>query len=264
MASGNFERALTAVLKHEGGYVDHPRDPGGATNMGITISTLRAWRGKAVGKDDVRFLRRDEATQIYRKQYWNAVRSDDLPAGLDYAMFDYAVNSGAGKAIRDLQSVLGLQRDGQIGAMTLDAVNKTDTRELVSALMAKRLAFLRGLRTWDAFGKGWTRRVNDVRALSLAMVSGRPMVAPDVPSPTPAQGKGRVSDSKTTATPEGKGAVATGIGAAGQAMTEAANKIAPLGEISTAFHVIFGVMTMAGAAFLIWSIWQRYKRGELA
>lgn len=264
MAAGNFERSLTAVLKHEGGYVDHPRDPGGATNMGITIGTLRAWRGKAVTKEDVRFLKRDEAARIYRKQYWDAVRGDDLPAGLDYAMFDYAVNSGAGKAIRDLQSCLGLQRDGQIGAMTIEAVNRSETRELVGSLMARRLAFLQGLRTWDAFGKGWSRRVSDVRSLSLAMVSGRPMVAPNVPAPTPAQGKGRVSDSKTTATPEGKGAVATGIGAAGQAMTEAADKIAPLGEISTTFRVIFGVLTMAGAAFLIWSIWQRYKRGELA
>lgn len=263
MARGNFDRALTAALKHEGGYVDHPKDPGGATNLGITIGTLRAWRGKSVTKEDVRFLTRAEAASIYRKQYWDAVRGDDLPDGLDYAMFDYAVNSGAGRAIRDLQAVLDVQRDGQIGAITLDAIARRYARELVNALMDRRLAFLQGLRTWPTFGKGWGRRVREVRTLSLQMVSGRP-TGTDVPVVEAAPGKGRTADTKATATPEGRAAVTTGVGTAGQIITEAADKIAPLGTVSTVFQVLFAVLTVAGVALMLHALWKRHKSGELA
>jgi len=264
MAAVNFDRALTAVLKHEGGYVDHPKDPGGATNLGITIRTLGAWRKRPVTKLDVRQLTPAEASAIYRTQYWAAIRGDDLPAGLDYAMFDYAVNSGAGKAIRDLQGILGVQRDGQIGAITLQAIAKRNTRELVIALMARRLAFLQRLTTWPAFGQGWSRRVRDVRALSLAMSAGQPMVSPDMDAPANAPGKARVSDTRTTATPEGRAAVTAGMGTAGQIITEAADKIAPLGTVSTVFQVLFAVLIVAGVGLMLHALWTRHKSGELA
>lgn len=96
MAAANFERALALVLVHEGGYVDHPAYPGGATNLGITIGTLSDWLDRAATKAEVRALTKATVAPIYRKNYWDAVRGDDLPSGVDYCVFDFAVNSGRG------------------------------------------------------------------------------------------------------------------------------------------------------------------------
>ncbi|WP_082555208.1 glycoside hydrolase family 108 protein [Devosia sp. Root635] len=113
----NFARALSAVLKQEGGYVDHPADPGGATNMGITHKTLARWRMVSpwwkLPKSAVMELQRPEAAKIYRANYWDAVRGDDLPSGLDLALFDFAVNSGPGRAVKMLQTIVGVTADGQ-------------------------------------------------------------------------------------------------------------------------------------------------------
>lgn len=148
------------IIATEGGYVDHPRDPGGATNMGITHKTLAAWRGVAVTKDDVRALTRAEALEIYRAQYWNTVRGDDLPAGLDYAVFDYAVNSGPARATKDLQRVLGVPADGIIGAITLEAIRRAnDIAGLIERLCERRWRFVQSLSTFATFGNGWRRRI---------------------------------------------------------------------------------------------------------
>ena len=90
----NFERALSLVLEHEGGYVDHPRDPGGATNLGITLDTLSSWLGRVATKADVLALKVSDVGPIYRRRYWDTIEGDELPDGLDYAVFDFAVNSG--------------------------------------------------------------------------------------------------------------------------------------------------------------------------
>jgi lysozyme family protein len=167
-----FSLCLPLILAHEGGYVDHPADPGGATNLGITLATLSAWRGATVTKADVRALTQKEAGAIYRARYWNAVRGDDLPPGLDLAMFDYAVNSGVGRAAKDLQGLVGAVQDGAIGAKTLAALDGMPAAHLVTRLCDTRLAFLRGLKTWPTFGKGWARRVEETRAAALAGVAG--------------------------------------------------------------------------------------------
>jgi lysozyme family protein len=110
----NFQRALALVLKHEGGYVDHPKDPGGATNKGVTIATFRRYVKKDGTKDDLRRISDADVARIYKRHYWDAVRGDDLPDGLDYATFDFAVNSGTGRAPKYLQRVLGVAQDGVI------------------------------------------------------------------------------------------------------------------------------------------------------
>jgi lysozyme family protein len=263
MTAGNFDRSLVPLLKHEGGYVDHPRDPGGATNMGITIGTLRAWRGKPVTKMDVMNLSKSEASAIYRKQYWDAVRGDDLPSGLDYAVFDYTVNSGAGRAVRDLQRVLGVTVDGQMGAITLDAIRKRNTRELITLYMDRRLSFLRNLRTWSTFGRGWQRRVDEVRTLALRMASGTPDARPVVnPTATLSQGKARASDTKATSTPEGRGAIATGIGTAGQIIAEQAKQLEPVAAFAPALQWLFIALTVAGVGFAVWALLKRIKEGQ--
>lgn len=178
MATQNLAVSLTEILRHEGGYVDHPSDPGGATNMGITHKTLARWRRVSpwwkLPKSDVKALTRTEAKTIYKALYWSRVAANNLPSGLDLALFDFAVNSGPGRAIRTLQQVLGVAADGVIGPITraaLDqAVIKTGIAGLIKAVCQKRLGFLRRLRTFSVFGKGWARRVQSVekRALELA------------------------------------------------------------------------------------------------
>ena len=180
-----FDRALPLVLAHEGGYVDHPSDPGGATNLGITRKTLARWRKvvpwTSLPKPEVKALTKDTVAPIYRALYWDEIRGDDLPAGLDYAIFDYAVNSGPGRAAMALQRILGVADDGEIGPMTLAAIAKRKPADLINALCDERIAFLRRLSTFAVFGKGWTSRVSGVRKLALTMV--RSVVIPSTPGP---------------------------------------------------------------------------------
>jgi lysozyme family protein len=152
MAASSFPAALAHVLASEGGYVDHPADPGGATKFGITLKTLSAWRGAPVSKADVKALTKTEAGAIYRARYWDKIAADDLPAGLDLAVFDLAVNSGVARAKAFLQEI-------GVG----------EAQALINALCDRRLAFLKGLSTWPVFGKGWGRRVVAVRKAALAM-----------------------------------------------------------------------------------------------
>ncbi|GHA15035.1 hypothetical protein GCM10007989_07230 [Devosia pacifica] len=191
----NFERSLSAVLSHEGGYVDHPQDPGGATNLGVTIGTARRLGIDIDGdgdtdKVDIRMLTRADAAKVYRAEYWDKVRAGDLPDGVDHAVFDFAVNSGPSRAARYLQAVLGVTQDGVIGPVTVAASRRKDAETIVTRLCDKRMDFLRGLSTFSTFGRGWTRRVSEVEALALDMIAESPVVpepvqkipAPSLPS----------------------------------------------------------------------------------
>ncbi len=180
MASASFAEALSLILRHEGGYADHPLDPGGATNLGITRATLADWRGRAVSRAEVRALGQAEAAAIYRQRYWNAVRADDLPAGVDLAVFDAAVNAGPVRAVRWLQAALGVAVDGRIGPQTLAAARRTDRADLIRAISSQRLGFLRRLATFSAFGRGWTRRVAETESAALAL-AGRRAARPSPP-----------------------------------------------------------------------------------
>ena len=163
----NFERALGEVLRHEGGYVNNPVDPGGETNFGITRTTARAhgYRGS------MRTIPMPLVERIYRRSYWAAVRGDDLPTGVDLAVFDFAVNSGPQRAAQFLQRAVGVDDDGHIGPITLGAVAAADPAKLVRALCADRLTWLRTLKTWRHFGRGWTRRVQSVERTALGWIA---------------------------------------------------------------------------------------------
>ncbi|MBA1157744.1 glycoside hydrolase family 108 protein [Microvirga mediterraneensis] len=180
MTTETFGRALSLVLKHEGGYVDHPKDPGGATNRGITLTTLSAWRGRRVSKAEVKALTVEEAGAIYRANYWNVVKGDDLPAGLDYAVFDFAVLSGPARAAKHLQALVGTKADGVIGPQTLAAVRAGQPADLVRKLTKSRFEFLSSLPTWPVFGKGWRSRIVGVEQQARAMIT-----APAAPAPVP-------------------------------------------------------------------------------
>lgn len=163
--------AIDAVLKHEGGYVDHPDDPGGATNRGITQRVLQEWRaGRIVTKDDVKLLGEDEARAIYVHRYWMPIRGDELPRALAFVTMDAAVNSGVSRAARWLQQAVGVVADGSIGPRTIDAARKADPDHAVATCCAARLAFLQGLSTWPTFGRGWERRVRGVQAQAEGLI----------------------------------------------------------------------------------------------
>lgn len=166
----NFPDALKHVLVHEGGYVNHPSDPGGATNKGITWRTYNGYRD-SIGKPrrHVKNITDDEVAAIYKRDYWDVVRGDDLPSGLDYAVFDFAVNSGPSRSAKFLQRIVGVSDDGRIGPATLSAVKARDTKSLIIALCDTRLEWLQRLKTWRTFGRGWQRRVTEVKAHSLSL-----------------------------------------------------------------------------------------------
>jgi lysozyme family protein len=154
----NFDTAIEIVLKHEGGFVNHPSDPGGATNFGITERVARQHGYLGQMQDIPMQLVRN----IYRKDYWNACRCDDLPGALRLPVFDFAVNSGVSRAIRTLQTVLGVTADGVFGPRTLDALQQVDSRRLAYHLCLSRLDFLTALGHFSTFARGWVRRVTDI------------------------------------------------------------------------------------------------------
>ena len=154
----NFDQAFDILLKHEGGFSDHPADPGGKTRFGITEAVARevGYRG------DMRELPLDLAKRIYKDRYWDAVRAEELPEAIRYAVFDAAVNSGPRQAARWLQRAVGVKDDGIIGPVTLAAVRAADPERLLRRMLAQRLRFMTGLSTWPAFGRGWARRIADL------------------------------------------------------------------------------------------------------
>lgn len=163
----NWPQVIAWIGLSEGGYVNHKNDPGGPTNHGITKRVLEQWRGKKVSIAQMKALTKKEAEDILKARYWDLVKGDLLPSGLDYAVADYGVNSGPGKAIKDLQRSindmgLGIKVDSVIGPETMGAINKFDEqqiKELIQLYCERRMRFLRSLKTFKTFGRGWTKRV---------------------------------------------------------------------------------------------------------
>lgn len=163
-----FAAALNVVLHHEGGYVDHPKDPGGRTNMGITQATLdrvreRDWfiLGNIAG--DVRELTRDDAALIYREEYWSSINGDELPDGVALILFDCAVNQGVHRAITILQAALGVEPDGVFGSKTRRILAMRNPADLIREIAARRAwAYMKLDSLDDTFGLGWARRLFDV------------------------------------------------------------------------------------------------------
>jgi lysozyme family protein len=168
----NFEKSLAELLEHEGGYVNHPRDPGGRTNLGVTQDVWEDWIDRAVTEENMRALTPAKVAPLYREMYWDRVKGDKLPAGVDYCVFDAAVNSGASRAAKWLQTTVGAVADGAIGEQTLKQVLLTNPQMIIDKYSAIRLEFLKGRSTWPTFGKGWERRVEEVKATAHKMCGG--------------------------------------------------------------------------------------------
>ena len=170
MAAWDYDEALRELLKSEGGYTNHPLDPGGPTNFGITIFDYRKYVKPDADANDIKNMKLSEAVTIYKAKYWDALRCDDLPPGLDYSVFDFGVNSGISRSAKYLQRLVGVKDDGVIGPKTIEAVNRYvvmhGIKQLEDLFNGARLTFLHGLITWPVFGRGWGSRVEKVDRIS--------------------------------------------------------------------------------------------------
>lgn len=175
----NFEACMAEVFKHEGGYVNDPHDPGGETNMGIYK--------RSYPKENIRGMTRARAAQIYRRDFWDKLRCDELPDGLDLVAFDAAVNSGPSRGAKWLQQALGVAADGKVGMATIGAAKNTYAPAAVMRAIGFRRAFLKTLPTWERYKNGWNKRLDSVEAVASAMaghdVPVRPDVEPVAPQP---------------------------------------------------------------------------------
>lgn len=167
--NSNFEQSLALVLKSEGGFAMLPHDPGGMTNLGVTKATYEQFVGHPVDEATMRGLTPAIVAPLYKKMFWDACHCDDLPDGLDYAIFDFSVNSGASRAIKTVQKCVGATPDGVIGPMTMTAILRVNPKQLIHDLCAARLSFLQALPTWQYFGKGWGNRVAQVEKIATSM-----------------------------------------------------------------------------------------------
>jgi len=166
----NWDNSFKLMLKSEGGFVNHPSDPGGMTNLGVTKATWENWVGRESDEAEMR-LTPEKVEPLYKKKYWDAVRGDELPMGLDYLMFDFAVNAGSGRAIKTLQTAVGVTPDGGFGPMTMAAVQAVDPVELIERFSQAKEDFYRSLNTFATFGKGWLNRVADVKVKASSMLA---------------------------------------------------------------------------------------------
>jgi lysozyme family protein len=211
----NFARALALVLKSEGGWSNNPADPGGATMKGVTLANFRRYVKANATKADLRRISDPQVAAVYRRFYWDAVLGAELPDGVDYAIFDFAVNSGPGRAAKYLQAAMGVAQDGRIGPSTVAAARAKPAGVIIDALCDARLVFLQRLPTWKTFGRGWSDRVRSVRVQALLMSAQWPPVAAPAPQPprveTPADGAPTAQPAPLAPPSGGKTAAAAGI-----------------------------------------------------
>ena len=170
MAQENWQKCLETILHHEGGYVNHPKDPGGETNLGVTKRVYEEWGGTKDMKD----LTVEDVSPIYKKNYWDRVKGDELPAGLDLCVFDFGVNAGTGRAAKYLQNLVGATADGAIGPGTLRSVNAyvqvEGLAQTIDEYQRARQGYYEQLSTFETFGRGWTRRVTETTELAHSMI----------------------------------------------------------------------------------------------
>jgi len=170
MMQSNFEKALALVLQHEGGYVNHPSDPGGRTNLGVTQRVWEDYVGHKVDEAEMRSLTKELVAPLYRKEYWDAVHGDKLPCGADYLAFDFAVNAGSFRCVKTIQRALNITADGVIGPVTVKAIQDTNAEDFINNFSAAKESFYRGLTTFPTFGKGWLNRVAEGKKAAEGMI----------------------------------------------------------------------------------------------
>ena len=303
MATKTFEPSLALTLAHEGGFVNHPKDPGGATNKGVTKKVYDAYRrNKGEAIRSVREITDVELKDIYRNQYWNVAGCNLLPAGLDYAVFDYAVNSGPGRAVKDLQRTINsvgnqlgvtlkVGVDSDFGQATLEAANACmaiDEEGFIESYCNRRMDFFHSLKTFKTFGKGWTRRVlgdkpnktadegdNGVIDYAVAMAKNDlafPIKKADLPTAIGDKkgevgGKAPESAKAVTKTPEGIGSIVAGLGVSGVTISQASDAMkAHINDtaLGRVAAIMFGVLTLAGVGLVVYKFWSNRREQSVS
>jgi len=252
---GNWNQIFEWVLATEGGYVNHPNDPGGPTNMGVTQRTYDAWTGL---HKSVKRITKAEVRDIFEAQYFQKVMGDDLPSGLDYAVVDYAINSGPSRAVKALQRQLGVTADGIMGAQTLRAVTTSDipVAEMIVTYCTDRLNWMQRLKTWKHFGKGWSARVmgrvmgaqaDDIGVIDRSIRLARG--AKDIPAPVAVAPAKAVGEEKLTATLSDALTSPQALGTAGSVVGSVAAMASGSGPVQ---YALAAVLVLAAVAGIIW------------
>jgi lysozyme family protein len=166
----NFDKCLVMLLEHEGGYVNNVNDRGGMTNLGVTKRVYDEWIGRESTEQEMRDLTPDDVAPIYKKNYWDRVKGDYLPSGVDWCAFDWAVNSGSGRPAKAIQRAVGATQDGAIGNQTLGLVAEKDPKFIIDYVYTVRQAFYEGLDDYKHFGRGWSRRNTETLHQAMKMV----------------------------------------------------------------------------------------------
>ena len=165
----NFDKCLHMLLEHEGGYVNNVHDKGGMTNLGVTKRVYDKWIGRESTEQEMRDLTPDDVAPIYKKNYWDRVKADQLPSGLDWACFDWAVNSGSGRPAKAVQRAVGATQDGAIGNQTLGLIAEKDPKFIIDYVYTVRQAFYESLDDYKHFGRGWSRRNTETLHQAMKM-----------------------------------------------------------------------------------------------
>lgn len=257
----NLENCIKLTFGSEGGYVNHPRDPGGPTKYGITQSTLANYRKTHVTAEDVKALGLSEAAAILDMQYWRKVWGDNLPKGIDYVLFDFAVNSGPAQAVKKAQELLNMDRDGIMGAFTFNALSATDPEIFIRDYQSARLKYLKGLKIWSTFGNGWSTRVEHVLRASLAMLE-KPVrlvaekAAPKEEPTAAIDGNAGAPprETRVVSTPEGQTSITTIVGSIITSLGTAGAMLTPYQDISYVKTILVGFAIIGAAVTLIGGI----------
>jgi lysozyme family protein len=253
MAGSSYDAALARLLAHEGGYTNHPADPGGPTNFGITIADYRKYVKPDATAADMRTMKLEDAKAIYRAKYWDAQRCNELPAGVDYAVFDYGVNSGIGRSGKVLRRALKVPDNSSlVNDAVIAAARATEAEALVAAICDERLRFLQSLKTWNVFGAGWGRRVAEVKSASLVLAAGAP--TPDV-RPSHASGRAVVPVAKAAQQSSAGAIVAAGAAGAQQAHQSGLNPWAIAA-------ILILTLAVAAGGWLFWR-WRQARQQDM-
>lgn len=297
MTASGFIKANALVRSYEGGNVDDPTDPGGRTSRGITQRVYTAWlKTQGLQNRDVWYADEKQITQIYREQYWNAVWGDKLPLGVDVVVYDGAVNSGPEESVKWLQAALNAKRtstnipilivDGHMGLVTMQAILANANNDaLIEEILARRLAFLRRLKTWRKFGAGWSSRLQNLKQVGQALATGKRVEVPIEPAPTAPPPTGSIpqpiDNGAARATPQDiyeppvsvgaglSGVTASGTGAGlSDAVQQSANQFSMLSDVSSVFKWLFIVATLVLLGLTFYGVWQvmrnrQARRGQL-
>lgn len=253
--ANEFQRSLAQVLASEGGYVNHPDDPGGATNKGVTQAVYNTYRNSMhIAPQSVKLIADGEVASIYRVRYWALLKCDELPAGVSYVVFDGGVNSGVSQSAKWLQRALGFagdKVDGIVGPATIEAVKAhPDHDRLIANILALRLNMLKSLKTWPVFGKGWANRIAHVQEVGQAWASGS--VGPDPAYHEGGNAKAPVSAVKP-APSSAPGEVATTVGGATAVLAQTTQQLTPFSNIQFVGEII-AALTVAGAVIALGGI----------